>query len=59
MTSAHQLSHVIMLEEQSWDSTTIHDNFWAKLKVEAPIADHLRDYAPNLEKYKAVQIFSM
>ena len=26
-------------------------------RVEAPITDHLRDYAPDLEKYKAVQIF--
>ena len=26
-------------------------------KVEAPITNHLRDYAPNLEKYKAVQNF--
>ena len=58
MTTAHQLSNV-MLEEQSWYSTTIHDNFRAKPKVEAPIADHSRDYAPDLEKYEAVQIFSV
>ena len=25
-------------------------------RVEVPITDHLRDYAPNLEKYKVVQI---
>jgi hypothetical protein len=25
-------------------------------RVEVPITDYLRDYAPNLEKYKAVQI---
>jgi hypothetical protein len=27
------------------------------LRVEAPITNHLRDFAPNLEKYKAVHIF--
>ena len=27
------------------------------IRVEAPITDHSRDYAPNLEKYKALQIF--
>ena len=26
-------------------------------RVEAPIKDHLRDYAPSLEKYKVVQNF--
>ena len=26
-------------------------------KVETPITDHLRNYAPNLEKYKAEQNF--
>ena len=28
-------------------------------RVEAPITNHLRDYVKNLEKYKAVYIFSM
>ena len=26
-------------------------------RVEAPITDHLRDYAPDLEKYRVVQVF--
>ena len=26
-------------------------------RVEAPTTDHLRDYVPNLEKYKAVQTY--
>ena len=26
-------------------------------RVDAPITDHLRDFAPNLEKYKVVQNF--
>ena len=26
-------------------------------RVEASISDYLRDFAPNLEKYKVVQIF--
>ena len=30
---------------------TLHD------RVEAPISNHLRDYAPILEKYKVVQNF--
>ena len=41
-------------------------SIWIKLtlvsfltRVEAPITDHLRDFAPNLEKYKVVQFFSM
>ena len=28
-------------------------------KVEAPISDHLRDYAPDLKMYKAVEMFSV
>ena len=28
-----------------------------KARVEAPMTDHLRDFAPNLEKYKVVQFF--
>lgn len=28
-------------------------------RAEAPITDQLRDYAPNLEKYRAMQIFSV
>ena len=28
------------------------------IKVEAPITNHLRDFAPNLEKYKVLQFFS-
>ena len=27
------------------------------IRVEAPIANHLRDYALDLEKYKAIHIF--
>ena len=30
-----------------------------KDRVEVPVTDHLRDYAPNLEKYKVVQFFPM
>lgn len=26
-------------------------------RIEAPTTDHLRDYAPNLEKCKALQFF--
>ena len=29
------------------------------IRVEVPITDHSRNFAPNLEKYKAVQIFLM
>jgi hypothetical protein len=29
------------------------------IRVEVPIAVHLRDFMPGLEKYKAVQIFFM
>ena len=28
------------------------------LRVEVPIPDSLRDFAPNLEKYKVLQVFS-
>jgi hypothetical protein len=28
-------------------------------RVEAPTTDHLRDFAPDLEKYKAVQFFPL
>ena len=28
-------------------------------RVDVPITNHLRDYVPNLEKYKVVQIFLM
>ena len=28
-------------------------------RVEAPITNHLRDFASNLQKYKVVQSFSM
>ena len=31
----------------------------AWLKVEAPITDHLREFALDLEKYKVVQFFPM
>jgi hypothetical protein len=45
-----------------WDISKIgpYQNAKTSLKqyrVEVPITDHLRDYAPNLEKYKAVHIF--
>jgi len=30
-----------------------------QIEVEAPITNHLRDFAQDLEKYEAVQIFSM
>lgn len=29
-----------------------------RCRVDSPMIDHLRDVAPNLEKYTAVQIFS-
>jgi hypothetical protein len=34
----------------AWSAYSVH-------RGEAPITDHLRDYVPNLEKYKAVQFF--
>jgi hypothetical protein len=31
----------------------------SEVRVEAPVTDPLIDYAPKLEKYKAVQVFPL
>lgn len=33
--------------------------YYIEYRVEAPISDHLRDFAPDLENYKVVLLFPM
>jgi hypothetical protein len=43
-----------MMDERTW-APQIPSHMYPLCRVEAPIIDHLRDYALNLEKYRAVQ----
>ena len=48
-----------MIGKKPLDALTLHGVLTISSRVEAPITNHLRDFALDLERYKAVQFFSV